>query len=136
MHELSLCQAIAATVSDHAAGRRVTRVRLRVGHFRQVVPDTLQFCWEGRARDTNLADCQLEIVDVPAIVECQNCTAKTKLDEPILRCGSCASRNVELVSGEEFLIESIDVDNTDVTADDITADDITATATTTTKEHH
>ncbi len=128
MHELSLCQAIAATVSDHAAGRRVTRVRLQVGHFRQVVPETLQFCWEGRSRDTNLAHCRLEIVDVPAIVDCRDCAAKSQLDEPILRCGSCASRNVELVSGEEFLIESIDVDTAD--------ERVNTTSSTHAKEHH
>ena len=43
MHELSLCMAIARTATDHANGRPVDRVFVRIGHFRQVVPDTLQF---------------------------------------------------------------------------------------------
>lgn len=109
MHELSLCHAIAATVSEHAAGRPVHRIRLRVGHFRQVVPETLQFCWEARAKDSNLAGCELEVIDVPAVVRCRECDASTTLDQPILRCDACSSRSVDLVSGEEFLIESIDV---------------------------
>ena len=46
MHELALCQAIVDTVERHAGGRRVEQVDVRIGHFRQVVPDSLQFSWE------------------------------------------------------------------------------------------
>lgn len=109
MHELSLCNAIAATVTEHAAGRQIRSVRLRIGAFRQVVPDTLRFCWSGRIADSVLADSSLDIVEVPAVVECRACDAATTLTQPLLVCGSCDGRDVELVSGEEFLIESIDV---------------------------
>ena len=109
MHELSLCNAIADTVTDHAGDRAVRSVRLRVGHFRQVVPDTLRFCWSARIEGTALAGSELEVVEVPAIVRCAGCGDDTTLDVPVLRCGSCGSRDVELISGEEFLIESIEV---------------------------
>ena len=55
MHELSLCNAIAATVTEHAAGRPIRSVRLQIGAFRQVVPDTLRFCWSARIANTVLA---------------------------------------------------------------------------------
>jgi hypothetical protein len=45
VHELSLCSAIADTVRDNTDGRRVERVNLRIGYLRQVVPETLEFCW-------------------------------------------------------------------------------------------
>ncbi|MCK5756142.1 MAG: hydrogenase maturation nickel metallochaperone HypA, partial [Mycobacterium sp.] len=45
MHELSLCHAIAGVVTSHAEGRPVEVVRVRVGALRQVVPDSLLFCW-------------------------------------------------------------------------------------------
>lgn len=109
MHELSLCNAIADTVTEHAEGRVVEAVRLQVGHFRQVVPDTLQFCWSARTHDTPLAGCRLDIVDVPAVVVCRRCLGSTTLDAPTLRCGGCGSAEVDLVSGDEFLVESIDV---------------------------
>lgn len=110
MHELSLCNAIAATVTDHADGRPIRSVRLRVGAFRQVVPDTLRFCWSGRIADTELAGCRLDLVEVPAVVTCRSCSASTTLSEPMLVCAACGGRDVDLVSGEEFLIESIEVD--------------------------
>ncbi len=109
MHELSICSAIARTAADHAGGRAVLRVRLRVGHLRQVVPDTLAFCWEIQTRGGPLDGCVLDLEHVPAVIVCRACGESTELTQPILVCGSCNTGDVELVSGEEFLIESIDV---------------------------
>lgn len=109
MHELSICSAIADTVIEHAAGRPVERVRLRIGHLRQVVPDTLHFCWRMQTDDSPLRDAALEVTYVPATIRCQECASETVLEEPILVCAECGSRQVDLIAGEEFLIESIDV---------------------------
>ncbi|MDQ1435775.1 MAG: hydrogenase nickel incorporation protein HypA/HybF [Actinomycetota bacterium] len=108
MHELALCEAILDTVNRQAGGGRVDRVRVRIGYFRQVVPDSLLFSWELLTEGTDLAGCTLDIDHVPAIVECRSCSARTNLDAPILLCGSCLGSDVELLCGEEFLIASID----------------------------
>jgi hydrogenase nickel incorporation protein HypA/HybF len=42
------------------------------------------------------------------VVECRSCGGTSTLDLPILLCAECGSTEVELVSGEEFLIASID----------------------------
>ena len=109
MHELSLCQAIAETALDHAEGRAVTRISLQVGHFRQVVPETLQSCWQMRRADGPMANCVLDVDYVPATVDCHDCSETTRLEEPLLRCDDCVSTDVVLMSGDEFLILSIDV---------------------------
>jgi hydrogenase nickel incorporation protein HypA/HybF len=108
MHELALCEAIVDTVNREAEGRRVDRVQVRIGYFRQVVPDSLLFSWELLTESTDLAGCALDIDHVPAVVECRSCGARTTLDMPILLCGECVSSDVALLSGEEFLIASID----------------------------
>ncbi len=110
MHELSLCNAIADTVTNHAAGRPVRCVRVRIGAYRQVVPDTLAFCWEMQIAGSDLAQCELEVETVPAVIACRTCGAETTLDDPILLCRNCDGADVRLITGEEFLIESIDVD--------------------------
>ena len=109
MHELSVCQAIADTVAGHAAGRRVRRVNVRIGHLRQVVPDSLMFAWEVLTEGTDLAGCELSVDDVPAVVECAACGETTTLEWPVPVCGRCGAIDVALRSGEEFLIESMDV---------------------------
>ena len=108
MHELALCQAIADTVAQHAEGHVVTGVEVRIGHFRQVVPDSLLFSWELVTDGTVLDGCELTIDHVPAVIDCRACGERTTLDLPILLCRSCESSDVLLVSGEEFLIASID----------------------------
>ncbi|MGO8723301.1 MAG: hydrogenase maturation nickel metallochaperone HypA [Acidimicrobiales bacterium] len=107
MHELSLCRAIADTVTRYADGQRVQRVDVRIGYFRQVVPDSLMFSWELLTDGTALADCELVVEQVPAVIECRSCRQQTVIDWPVLLCSRCASRDVELLSGDEFLIASI-----------------------------
>ncbi len=109
MHELALGQAIVDTVSRHAEGRRVQRVTVRIGYLRQVVPDALQFAWEVLTDRSDLAGCQLDVDHVPAVVSCRVCATTTTLEWPLLVCAACESSDVELVSGEEFLIATIDV---------------------------
>ena len=109
MHELSLCRAIADTVREHADGRPVASVAIQVGHLRQVVPTTLEFCWGLAIEGTDLAACRLEIDHVPGMAHCRTCNADTALEKPVLLCGSCGGRDVALVSGEEFLVASIEV---------------------------
>lgn len=110
MHELSLCKAIADTALDHAEGREVRRINLRIGHFRQVVPETLQSCWQMRSGDGPLSRCALDVDYVPAAVECNRCRARTELDQPLLRCSVCDHTDVTMISGDEFLIVSIDLE--------------------------
>ena len=107
VHELSLCEGIARTVARHAEGRRVTRVEAHVGYFHQVVPSSLQFCWQFVAQEAGLGACELEVTQVPAVIECRSCGEKTKLEVPVLVCEHCAGRDVVLLSGDEFLVTSI-----------------------------
>lgn len=109
VHELSLCQAILETVEVRSGGRPVHRVDVRIGYFRQVVPDALRFAWEMLTEGSNLSDCELGIESVPAVVRCRACAATTTLDLPVLACATCESLDVELISGEEFQIASFDV---------------------------
>jgi hydrogenase nickel incorporation protein HypA/HybF len=109
VHELSLCDAIVGTTMKHADGRAVKKVTVRIGHLRQVVPDALQFGWELLTESTDLKGAELVIEQVPATVSCNECAAETTLDMPIFVCGVCGSFEVKLLTGEEFLIVSMDV---------------------------
>ncbi|MGI8663552.1 MAG: hydrogenase maturation nickel metallochaperone HypA [Acidimicrobiales bacterium] len=109
MHELSIAQAILDTVDARAGGRPVRRVDVRIGHLRQVVPDSLQFSWEMLTEGTDLAGCALVVDHVPAVVLCRACGTETTLAWPVLACAACEGHDVELLTGEEFQIASLDV---------------------------
>lgn len=108
MHELSVAQAIADAAVRRADGRRIERVEVRIGHFRQVVPDSLTFSWQLLTDGTDLDGCELAIEQVPAVIVCRDCATETVLAAPVLLCSGCGSSDVELVSGEEFAIMSLD----------------------------
>ncbi|UXA19932.1 hydrogenase maturation nickel metallochaperone HypA [Mycobacterium sp. SMC-4] len=110
MHELSLCHAIAGVVRTHADGRPVEVVRVRVGALRQVVAESLTFCWTIAAEHEGLGSAVLEVEQVTAAVCCRACGLESDITSRwSLRCPACDSVDVTVVRGEEFLVTSIDV---------------------------
>ena len=110
MHELSLSSAIVNTVAKHAGGRRVTVVELRVGKLRQVIPDTLEFYFEFVARGTVCEGARLEQEVVDVRLACNSCGHGWEIEIPAFRCPQCAGSDVAIVSGNEFEVEAIEVE--------------------------
>ena len=110
MHELSICESIADIVTRRAAGRDVTVINVRVGQLRQVVPDTLVYCWELVSADTPLAGSRISVESVPVRIRCRSCEQVTDVGAvPVFACGGCGGFDAEVVSGEEFLITSLEL---------------------------
>jgi hydrogenase nickel incorporation protein HypA/HybF len=110
VHELSICGSIADIASRHAAGRAVSVINVRVGQLRQVVPETLVYCWELVTAETSLAGAELRLEQVPARIRCRTCGQESDVgDLPVFACAGCAGIDVEVVAGEEFLITSLEL---------------------------
>src|SRR5215216_531079 len=73
MHELSLCRSIYRIVEDAAGGRPVEVIHVQVGKLRQVVPDTLRYCWEMMTEATPLEGSVLAVESMPVVVSCRRC---------------------------------------------------------------
>jgi hydrogenase nickel incorporation protein HypA/HybF len=114
MHELSIARAVVQIAEEHADGRPVTSIWLRVGHLRQVVPRALELAFEIASRDTLVDGARLHIEHVAPSGDCRDCGARTQLGELPLRCAACGSLDVALVAGEELQVESIELDDTPV----------------------
>jgi hydrogenase nickel incorporation protein HypA/HybF len=110
VHELSLSSAIVNTVAKHAEGRRVAVVNLRVGKLRQVVPDTLEFYFEFVARDSVCEGARLEQVLIDARLRCRPCAREWAIEIPAFRCPTCGGSEVEIAAGNEFEVESIEIE--------------------------
>ena len=112
MHELSLSSAVLDTVLRHADGRKVNRVDLTVGALRQVVPASLEFYWGIVARDPECEGATLALELVEARLACGACDQQEwTLDQPVFRCPGCGGSDVKVLTGEEFYVESIDVED-------------------------
>jgi hydrogenase nickel incorporation protein HypA/HybF len=110
VHELSLAGAVIDTAERHAGGRRVTLVQLRLGELRQVVPDSLAFYFEYVARGTLCEGAALGYEIVTASLGCAQCGAAWQLDVASFRCPQCGSPDVAIEAGNEFEVESIEVE--------------------------
>ena len=110
VHELSLCGSIANIVTRHAAGRPVSVIHVQVGQLRQVVPDTLVFCWELVSEGTPLAGSRIDVEGVPARMRCRACGQVAEVgDLPVFACRDCGSIDAEVIAGEEFMVTSLDL---------------------------
>jgi hydrogenase nickel incorporation protein HypA/HybF len=116
VHELSLSGAIVNTVVKHAGERRVSLVSMRIGALRQVVPDTLELYFGFVARDTVCEGARLELEIVPAVLACSRCEREWTVEFPDFRCPQCLQGGVDVISGNEFEVESIDVEEVACTA--------------------
>jgi hydrogenase nickel incorporation protein HypA/HybF len=105
VHELSLASAVVDTVERHAGGRPVRVITLRVGALRQVVPESLELYVEIVGRDTVCEGAGLELELVPARLAC----CGGEWEPPSFRCPRCGGGG-DVVSGDEFLVESIELE--------------------------
>ena len=118
MHELSLCGSIAQIADRHAAGRRVSVINVRVGQLRQVVPDTLVYCWELVSDGTSLAGSRICVEAVPARMRCRACEHEAEVgDLPVFACRACGSIDGEVIAGEELLVSSLELADSGATAE-------------------
>jgi hydrogenase nickel incorporation protein HypA/HybF len=110
VHELSIADAVVRIASEHAAGRPVRKVELKVGYLRQVVPSALTFAFELVAAGTPVEGAELVIEEVPAAGRCQGCGTVSVLGGFPLRCSVCAGLDLELLRGEELLVDSLELE--------------------------
>ena len=110
MHELSLAASIVEIALRHASGQRVTRVHVKVGYLRQVVPSALAFSFDLVAQDTLAEGATLELEAVPAIGACRHCGTESQLHAFPLQCPACSSFDVQMTAGEELIVESLELE--------------------------
>jgi hydrogenase nickel incorporation protein HypA/HybF len=109
MHELGVTRNVVAIVSEHAAGRRVVRIKLEVGRLSGFMPEALQFCFDVCAQGTAAEGARLDIVDIEGRGHCAVCGAEPKLEFPVGRCPNCQAPSLAIVAGEELNIREMEV---------------------------
>ena len=110
MHELAIAGHIVDIAARHADGRRVTKVYLKVGHLRQVVPSALCFSFDLVAQGTSVEGAELALEEVHATGLCRNCGGESRLEAFPLQCGACRGLDLKVTRGEELYVESLEME--------------------------
>jgi hydrogenase nickel incorporation protein HypA/HybF len=110
MHELAIAESIVRIACAHADERRITRVELKVGHLRQVVPSALTFAFSLVAEGTVAEGAELAIEQIPAEGRCRECGTTTVLPGFPLQCERCDGLDLELIAGEELLVDALELE--------------------------
>ena len=116
MHELSIADAVREIVERNARGRQVVAVELRIGHLRQVVPDSLEFAWQLVTTGTALDGAELRTDYVAASAHCRACKGDTELKGFPACCGACGSPDVDISGGDELLVEALELEEDEALA--------------------
>jgi hydrogenase nickel incorporation protein HypA/HybF len=111
MHELKIIQDVFPIIENVAKKNRlksVAKVVLQVGALRQVTSEFLQFAFAAVAKDTIAAGAELIIELIPITARCKVCCRQFKVEENIYICPYCYSSDLEISTGKEIILKSID----------------------------
>ena len=113
MHELSVCQGILGVAASALKALpppppKVSRITVSVGRLTAVVPDSLRYHFSLLTPGTLLEGATLVIDEIPIRGRCGDCAAQFEIDTLAFACPTCGSGFVELYSGRELQVVSLD----------------------------
>ena len=110
MHELSITQSILEIALRHAGEKRITSIDLVIGQLASIVDDSVQFYWDTISQGTLAEGARLHFRRIPAELACLDCSHQYVYGQDDPACPKCGSLRIKVVKGEEFYVESIEVE--------------------------
>ena len=101
---------IALERAEKANARRVTDLNIVIGDLASMVDESIQFYWEIIAKGTMAEQAILHFRRVPAELQCNTCLERYHPTDKELICPKCGGVGAKIIAGEEFALESIDVE--------------------------
>lgn len=122
MHELSVTESLLAIVIQSAKENhalKVTDITLSIGALSSIIDDSVQFYWDHISKGTIAEEAILHFNRIPAVLHCLNCDTEFTMEDELVPCPNCKSINIEIIAGEEFQVDHIEIrkeeNNTDET---------------------
>jgi hydrogenase nickel incorporation protein HypA/HybF len=112
MHELSICQGIVDEAVKALARLprmpQVSQVTVRIGRLTRIAPESLRQHFDLLVPGTPLEGATLNVEEVPIGGRCVDCAASFEMEVLSLVCPECGSGLVELTSGRELAVVSLE----------------------------
>jgi hydrogenase nickel incorporation protein HypA/HybF len=115
MHELPIAEIILEIATRHArqnGAGRIVAIHLVIGQLSSYLDESIRFYWDLIARDTLAEGAVLHFQRLPAELQCRLCGHRYGLASQALACPQCGSSQVDVLQGEEFTVEAIEIGGT------------------------
>ena len=111
MHELGVVIQVVKTVEEFALEKGITKIDtvvLQIGELSSMVPRFVENCYPAAIDGRKLfKDTKLEIERLPVTALCRSCEKISDQPRLPVHCPSCGGKEMEILSGREFLIKEI-----------------------------
>jgi hydrogenase nickel incorporation protein HypA/HybF len=113
MHELAITQSMLDLVLEQARkveAREVKRINLVIGEMSGFVEECVQFYFDFISKGTIAEQASLSFKLIPTTARCRSCGRLFELREFDWTCPYCQGNSMEIISGKELFVESIEVE--------------------------
>lgn len=113
MHELAVTESILEISLRHAqkaGAARITDIHLVIGALSSIIDDSVQFYWDTIAAGSIAQGATLHFQRIPAEMTCLACSETFQPAADTFTCPRCHSPAVKVTRGDEFRLDSIDIE--------------------------
>ena len=113
MHEQSIVESLLALALEKAGeekAKKIISISLVVGELSGVLEEAVDSYFSFLSRNTIAAQASLVYTHIPIQLHCRNCDTVFRPEKFNFRCPNCREQQVEIISGRELYIDSMEVE--------------------------
>jgi hydrogenase nickel incorporation protein HypA/HybF len=112
MHEAGLMQNVLEMSFERAKAHhaaQIEAINIRIGMLTGVVQDALEFAFEALKKGTMAENARLKVEYAPVVCWCRQCEKEFKPENFSSICPECGKNDIEIRSGLEMNLVSVEV---------------------------
>ncbi len=114
MHEYGVTEEIVNIVLDKIKehdNQKVEKINIILGKLTDFAPESIEYYFSFISKGTPAENARLSFKKKDIIFLCKHCKKEFKGEEMLFSCPECDGNDLDIISGKEFYIESIEVNN-------------------------
>lgn len=113
MHELPVTEGILKIALEEANkhnAKKVTAIKIKMGVLSDLLPDCINSYFEILSKGSIAEDAVINVEKLPLMAKCNKCGATSEIEIRSFRCPKCSSQDMSIIQGNEFYIDSLEVE--------------------------